>query len=102
LSFSGDGSIDEEEFKSLCVSYGLNAQDSAEAYNKFTSVCTDSLINIVTVTNRHIYITTHVNIHYKHPEVSQNDDLGCGISHKNTKHADKYNSKIIFIRFHLK
>jgi len=34
---SGDGSIDESEFKSLCASYGLSSEDSAEAYNKFTS-----------------------------------------------------------------
>jgi hypothetical protein len=36
--FSGDGTIDEEEFKSLCVSYGLSPEGSAEAYSKFTSV----------------------------------------------------------------
>nr|AGM32632.1 EF-hand domain containing protein [Coptotermes formosanus] len=34
---SGDGTIDESEFKSLCVSYGLSPEESAEAYNKFTS-----------------------------------------------------------------
>jgi hypothetical protein len=35
---SGDGTIDEAEFKSLCLSYGLSAESSVEAYNKFTSV----------------------------------------------------------------
>jgi hypothetical protein len=54
--FTGDGTIDEEEFKSLCVSYGLNPQDSLEAYNKFTSVCTNNLINKYT----HIHICMHV------------------------------------------
>lgn len=34
---SGDGTIDEAEFKSLCVSYGLSPESSVEAYNKFTS-----------------------------------------------------------------
>jgi hypothetical protein len=35
---SGDGTIDEAEFQSLCVSYGLSPESSIEAYNKFTSV----------------------------------------------------------------
>ncbi|KAF0314795.1 hypothetical protein GQ607_017973 [Colletotrichum asianum] len=34
---SGDGTIDEMEFKNLCVSYGLNADASVAAFNKFTS-----------------------------------------------------------------
>jgi ATP-dependent protease HslVU (ClpYQ) peptidase subunit len=63
LFFSGDGSIDEEEFKSLCVSYGLNAQDSVEAYNKFTSVCTNSLINKYIHTHMHICTYTHAHVH---------------------------------------
>jgi hypothetical protein len=37
-ALSGDGTIDEAEFKSLCVSYGLSPESSVEAYNKFTSV----------------------------------------------------------------
>ncbi|PSN58413.1 hypothetical protein C0J52_02790 [Blattella germanica] len=34
---SGDGTIDEDEFKALCISYGLKADDSVEAFSKFTS-----------------------------------------------------------------
>jgi hypothetical protein len=56
--FSGDGTIDESEFKSLCVSYGLSSEESAEAYNKFTSVSSFNSLHSVVV-HLKLQITVH-------------------------------------------
>jgi hypothetical protein len=65
LTFSGDGTIDESEFKSLCVSYGLSSEESAEAYNKFTSVS-----NLI-----HCILKYYIHISKYCPSVSTYDQL---------------------------
>jgi hypothetical protein len=45
LHFAGDGCIDEEEFTSVCSSYGLSAAECAEAFSRFSQVCNIILKN---------------------------------------------------------
>lgn len=36
--FSGDGAIDEDEFTSVCVNYGIPEDECRTAFRKFSSV----------------------------------------------------------------